>query len=88
MDKDSIRNVFRLAIKYRITPREMQVLNWFLVKSWRISELVDKKKQVKMTVYHIVQKLELKKLLVIKDRDPMGAIIYEFNEELLSGSSS
>ena len=88
MRKETFKTFLELGVKYRLSPREMQVIQWFLEKPWRINEIAEKKQEKRMTIYHLIQRLTLKKVLIMKSRDPEGNNIYIFNEELLKGSPS
>ena len=88
MHKETFRNFLKITVEYKLYPREMQVLQWFLEKPWRVNELVDQKGVKKMAIYHVIQRLERKNAIIRKSRDFSGNNVYVFNEELLKKSSS
>jgi DNA-binding MarR family transcriptional regulator len=71
------------AKKYELTPKEIEVLIYFLEQPYSNEGLAVVLKSPKPTLHHIIQKLKLKNLLVIKNKDKNRTIFYEFNSSLL-----
>jgi DNA-binding MarR family transcriptional regulator len=69
----------RFAKKHSLTQKEIEVLVPFLEKPYTTAELADVLKVNKTTLHHIIQRLKLKSLLVLKNRDEKGTNLYEFN---------
>ena len=69
----------KFANKYNLTQKETEVLIPFLEKPYTTLELSELLKAHKTTLHHVIQRLKLKKLLVLKNRDEKGNNLYEFN---------
>ena len=69
---------------YKLTRRETEILIPFLKKSYTTSELAKVLNVNKITLHNIIQRLKLKGLLILKDRDVKGTCLYEFNESKLN----
>jgi len=69
----------KFAIKHNLTQKETEVLVPFLEKPYTTSELSELLKAHKTTLHHVIQRLKLKNLLILKDRDAKGTNLYEFN---------
>ncbi|GAI30965.1 unnamed protein product [marine sediment metagenome] len=69
----------KFASKYQLTPKEIEVLVYFLEKPHTIPELAEVLGMNKKTLHVVVQRLKLKSLLVLKNRDAKGTNLYEFN---------
>ena len=67
------------AKEFELTQREISVLIPFLEKPYTTLELADFLKVNKTTLHHLIQRLKLKQLLVLKERDAKGTNLYEFN---------
>ena len=67
------------ASKHNLTQKEIQVLVPFLEKPYNTSELATKLGAHKTSLHHIIQRLKLKNLITLKDRDEKGTNLYEFN---------
>ena len=67
------------ASKHNLTQKEIQVLVPFLEKPHTTAQLSEKLGTHKTTLHHIIQRLKLKQLLILKDRDEKGTNLYEFN---------
>jgi len=67
------------AKKYNLTKKEIEVLVPFLERPYTTFELAGLLKFHQVTLYGIIQRLKLKNLLVLKDRDSKGTYLYEFN---------
>lgn len=71
------------ANKHNLTQKEIEVLVPFLEKSYITSELAELLGAHKTTLHHTIQRLKLKNLLVLKNRDEKGNNLYEFNTSQL-----
>lgn len=69
----------KFADKHALTQKEIQVLIPFLEKPYTTFELAEVLGVHKTTLHHLIQRLKLKNLLVLKDRDERGTNLYEFN---------
>jgi len=67
------------ANKHNLTQKEIEVLVPFLEKPYTTAELAEVLKAHKTTLHHVIQRLKLKNLLVLKNRDEKGTNLYEFN---------
>lgn len=67
------------ARKYDLTHKEIEVLILFLKKPYTVSELSESLGAHKTTLHHVIQRLKLKNLLILKNRDGKGTNLYEFN---------
>ncbi len=75
----------KFASNYKLTQREKEVLIPFLekisdteTKPYTTFELAEVLGVHKTTLHHVIQRLKLKNLLVLKDRDEKGTNLYEF----------
>ena len=66
------------AKEYDLTQREITVLVPFLKQPYTAAELAEVLKANKTTLHHTIQRLKLKRLLVLKNRDSKGTNLYEF----------
>lgn len=69
----------KFAKEHNLTQKEIEVLVPFLEKPYTTLELSEKLKVHKTTLHHIIQRLKLKSLLLLKSRDEKGTNLYEFN---------
>ena len=69
----------KFAEKHNLTQKEIQMLIPFLEKPYTTLELSELLGAHKTTLHHIIQRLKLKNLLVLKNRDAKGTYLYEFN---------
>lgn len=69
----------KFANKHNLTQKEIEVLAPFLEKPHTTLELSEVLKVNKTTLHGVIQRLKLKNLLVLKDRDAKGNNLYEFN---------
>ena len=67
------------ANKHNLTQKEIEVLVPFLEKPYTTLELSELLEAHKTTLHHVIQRLKLKNLLVLKNRDAKGTNLYEFN---------
>ena len=67
------------ANKYSLTHKEIEILLPFLEKPYTTPELSEVLGANKTTLHHVIQRLKLKSLLVLKNRDAKGINLYEFN---------
>ena len=73
----------KFARKHNLTHKEIEVLVPFLEKPYTTLELSEVLGAHKTTLHHVIQRLKLKNLLVLKNRDAKGTNLYEFNLEQL-----
>lgn len=69
----------KFANKHNLTQKEIEVLVPFLGKPYTTSELAEVLDANKTTLHHVIQRLKLKNLLILKNRDAKGTNLYEFN---------
>ncbi|KKL05981.1 hypothetical protein LCGC14_2600590 [marine sediment metagenome] len=69
----------KFANKHNLTQKEIEVLVPFLEKPYTTLELSKVLGAHKTTLHHLIQRLKLKNLLVLKNRDAKGTNLYEFN---------
>lgn len=69
----------KFASKHNLTQKEIEVLVPFLDKPYTTLELSEVLKVHKTTLHHVIQRLKLKHLLVLKNRDEKGTNLYEFD---------
>ena len=69
----------KFANKHNLTQKEIEVLVPFLEKPYTTLELSEFLGVHKTTLHHVIQRLKLKNLLVLKNRDEKGTNLYEFN---------
>jgi len=69
----------KFAKKHNLTQKEIEVLVPFLEKPYTTLELSEVLGAHKTTLHHVIQRLKLKSLLVLKNRDEKGTNLYEFN---------
>lgn len=69
----------KFANKHNLTQKEIEVLVYFMEKPYTTSELAEVLGAHKTTLHHVIQRLKLKDLLVLKNRDAKGTNLYEFN---------
>jgi len=67
------------ANKHNLTQKEIEVLVPFLEKPYTTFELAEVLGTHKTTLHHLIQRLKLKNLLILKSRDEKGTNLYEFN---------
>ena len=77
----------KFANKHNLTQKEIEVLIPFLEKPYTTFQLADVLGAHKTTLHHVIQRLKLKSLLVLKDRDEKGTNLYEFNLSQLEKSN-
>ena len=73
----------KFANKHNLTQKEIEVLVPFMEKPYTTLELSEVLGAHKTTLHHVIQRLKLKSLLILKDRDKSGTNLYEFNLEQL-----
>ena len=84
MNPEELAAGLRFAKKFDLTPKETEVLIPFLEKPYTTQQLSEILKAHKTSLHHIIARLKLKSLLVLKDRDEKGTNLYEFNKKQLS----
>ena len=67
------------AEAHDLTHKEIEVVIPFLEKPYTTLELSEKLEVHKTTLHHIIQRLKLKGLLTLKNRDEKGTNLYEIN---------
>ena len=67
------------AETHDLTHKEIEVVIPFLEKPYTTLELSEVLKVHKTTLHHIIQRLKLKGLLILKNRDEKGTNLYEIN---------
>ncbi|HEC64475.1 MAG TPA: hypothetical protein ENI23_04195 [bacterium] len=69
----------KFAKEHNLTQKEIEALVPFLEKPYTTLQLSELLEVHKTTLHHIIQRLKLKNLLVLKDKDAKGTNLYEFN---------
>lgn len=69
----------KFSIKHNLTQRETEILLPFMEKDYTAQGLSDLLGSSTTTIHHLIQRLKLKKLLVLKDKDERGTYLYKFN---------
>ncbi len=69
----------KFAKKHNLTQKEIEGLVPFLEKPYTTLELSEVLEVHKTTLHHVIQRLKLKNLLILKNRDTKGTNLYEFN---------
>lgn len=68
------------AIKHSLTNKEARVLREFILHKTRTAqEIADALEYGKTLAHHDIQRLKMKNLIVLKDRDKKGTNLYKFN---------
>lgn len=73
----------KFAIEHELTLRDMEVLVLFLEKPLTNSEAAKILKAVPSTLHKTLQRLKMRKLLVLKDRDFKGNYLYKVNPQIV-----
>ena len=68
--------------EYNLTQKEIEVLIPFMEKPYTTSELAGVMEVHKTTLHHLIQRLKLKNLLVLQDKDSNGNFLYGINPEV------
>jgi len=69
----------KFANKHNLTQKEIEVLIPFFEKTYTTLELSKVLGVHKTTLHHVIQRLKLKHLLILKDKDARGTNLYEFD---------
>ncbi len=83
MDQETIIPGLEFVRKHKLTTGEINVLVHFLRKSWLTVDLAKELNVDPKTIYHFIQRLKLKGLIVLKDKDADGNYHYELCKEAL-----
>lgn len=83
MNLDVLIAGMKFAKEYELTQKEIAVLIPFFEKEYNNLELAGLLNCRKTTLHHTLQRLKLKKLIVLKNRDEKGTNFYEFNKSIL-----
>ena len=78
MNSEVLIPVMKFANMHNLTQKEIEVLVPFLEKPYTTLELAKVLGAHKTTLHHVIQRLKLKHLLVLKNRDEKGTNLYEF----------
>ena len=78
MNSEVLISGLKFANKHDLTQKEIEVLVPFLEKPYTTFELAEVLGAHKTTLHHVIQRLKLKNLLVLKNRDEKGTNLYEF----------
>ena len=73
----------RFIKEQELTPKEVDILIYFLEKPYTTSELAEELKMGKHIVHHFIQRLKLRKILVFKSQDKKGNKLFEFNKSII-----
>jgi len=83
MSQEALIEGLKFARKHNLTGREIEVLIPFLEKPLTTAQVAEKLGSNKTTMHHIIQRLKLKNLLVLLERDDKGTNLYQFNVQNL-----
>lgn len=83
MNQEALIDGLQFARKHNLTGREIIVLIPFLKEPLTAAQVAEKLVTNKTTVHHIIQRLKLKNLLVLLERDNKGTNLYQFNVQNL-----
>lgn len=81
MNSKSLIPGLDFAKKNNLTQKEIEVLIPFLQKPYTTSNLAEFLKTHKKSLDHTIQRLKLKGLITLKDRDEKGNYTYQFVSE-------
>ncbi len=73
----------KFAIEHELTRREIEVFVLFLEKPLTNSEVAEVLRAMPSTIHKTVQRLKMKRLLVLKDRDSSGNYLYKINPSVV-----
>ena len=82
MDPKVLINGFEFAVKYNLTQREMEILTLFLEKPLTTAEAAKVLEANANTLHHTIQRLKLRRILILKSRDSKGNNLLMFNNQL------
>lgn len=80
MSQEALIAGLKFAERYDLTHKEVEILVKILEKPYTADALAAELSKNVTTVYHLIQRLKLKNLVVLKDKDNKGTNIYQFNE--------
>ena len=83
MSQESLVDGLEFARKHNLTQKEIEILIPFLEKPLTAAQLAEKLGANKTTMHHIIQRLKLKNLLTLLERDNKGTNLYQFNVQQL-----
>ncbi len=83
MSQEALVPGLKFAEKFNLTNKEIEILISVLEKPCTAEQLSSKLDKNVTTVYHLVQRLKLKNLVILKDKDEKGTNIYQFNESMM-----
>lgn len=83
MNSEALIPGMKFVLEKDLTPKEIEVLLFFLERPHTNNELVEKMNVPKTTIFHKLRSLRLKKILILKNRDDKGNNLYEFNKDIL-----
>ena len=69
--------------EHKLTPKEVEILIYFLEKPYITSELAEKLEMDSRTLHQLIQRLKLKNVLVLKSRDANRNNLYEFDKSII-----
>lgn len=81
MEPKQLKAGLEFAVKHKLTHREMEILTQFLDCDHTAATLAEVLKANKVTLHHIISRLKLKGLIVLRAKDERN-YIYTFNKEL------
>ncbi len=81
MDTKTLLDGLNFAKEYHLSPMEISALIPFFEKPRNTKELAEILNRNKVTVHHLIQRLRLKGVLVLKEVDSNGTYLFEFNND-------
>jgi len=82
MEPKTLNDGFEFAIEHGLTKRETEILILFLERPRTTLEVAAILKANANPVHHTIQRLKIKKILILKNRNSSGTCLYKFNDEL------
>jgi len=84
MPEETLIPGLQFAALHKLTNKETEVLLPFLERPYTTAQVSEKLGVHKTTLHHLIQRLKLKNLLILKNRDENGTNLYEFNKAILT----
>ena len=81
MDAKDLIKGMEFTRDHKLVHSEIKTLIPYLSKPHTIQEVADVLGQPKTTVHHAIQRLKMRHLLVLKNKDERGTCLYQFNAD-------
>lgn len=83
MSQEALIPGMEFAYKHDLTRKEIEILLPFMTKNWFTQDLAVELKVSSNMLHHYIQRLKLKNMLILRDKDENGRYLYEFNQAQL-----